>query len=268
MIHSKSISLLRFVTTFIRIAPSIKFPPISPKSPVPARNLSRLKLLSQDTLQSIGISSELANTLSQLLYCHGVLVEIESESGLIVDVGLLLDIQRLCLLCVELLRDSFGGSLQFLEKIRLFYISLMFMLNGRATTTYRYRQVITTSQFCNLTNASERSTHNDSWVIVLLVVVENSLDGCDTGVFLGRIGLSSLRPVPIHDTSNKRRNKESASLSSGNSLDFGKQQGKIAIDLVVTLEDAGGLNTFPCGSNLDQNTGLVNADSFVKLFLS
>lgn len=134
--------------------------------------------------------------------------------------------------------------------------------------TYRYRQVITTSQFCNLTNASERSTHDDSWVIVLLVVVENSLDGCDTGVFLGRIGLSSLCLVPIHDTSNKRRNKESASLSSGNSLNFGEQQGKVAIDLVITLEDARGLNTFPCGSNLDQNTGLVNADSFVKLFLS
>jgi len=52
-------------------------------------------LLAQDILQGDGISGELADTLAQLLHRHGVLVEVESEVGLVIDVGLLLDVEAL-----------------------------------------------------------------------------------------------------------------------------------------------------------------------------
>lgn len=49
----------------------------------------------QDILQGDGISGKLADTFSQLLHGHGVLVEVESEVGLIINVGLSLNIEGL-----------------------------------------------------------------------------------------------------------------------------------------------------------------------------
>lgn len=45
-----------------------------------------LNLLAQDVLERVGISSELGDTLTELLDCHLVLVEVEAEFALAVDV--------------------------------------------------------------------------------------------------------------------------------------------------------------------------------------
>lgn len=50
------------------------------------------ELLLEDALKGDSISSELADTLSELLNGHLVLVEVKAEESLIIDVGLLLDV--------------------------------------------------------------------------------------------------------------------------------------------------------------------------------
>ena len=50
------------------------------------KNLSLLELLLEDILEGDGVSSELADTLAELVNGHGVLVEVEAEEGLVVEV--------------------------------------------------------------------------------------------------------------------------------------------------------------------------------------
>jgi len=69
--------------------------------------------------------------------------------------------------------------------------------------TYRDGQVVAASQLCDLPSVSERSTHDDGLVVVLLVVVIDGLDRCHSWVLLLGVGLSSLGLVPIQDTANE-----------------------------------------------------------------
>ena len=69
----------------------------------PGNHLS-LDLLSQDILQRNGISSELADSLAQLLDRHNILVEEESEIGLVVDVGQFFDVEAVGGGSIKLLR--------------------------------------------------------------------------------------------------------------------------------------------------------------------
>lgn len=77
------------------------------------------ELLLEDTLEGNGVSSELADTLAELLDGHLVLVEVEAEESLIVDVGLLLEVQSSGLLSVELLGDGLLGVEELLEQVGL-----------------------------------------------------------------------------------------------------------------------------------------------------
>lgn len=72
---------------------------------VSAMIILSLNLLAEDVLEGNGISRELGDTLAQLLDGHLVLVEPEAELGLIVDVALLLDVERAGVLGDELLGD-------------------------------------------------------------------------------------------------------------------------------------------------------------------
>jgi hypothetical protein len=80
-------------------------------------NLGELFL--EDALESDSISSELADTLSELLNSHLVLVEVEAEESLVLDVRLLLDVERRGLRSIELLRDRLGGVEEVLEQVGL-----------------------------------------------------------------------------------------------------------------------------------------------------
>ena len=78
-----------------------------------------LDLALQSILQSHGISSKLADTLAKLVNGHWVLVEVESEIGLVVDESLLRDVELGGILGDELLWDWVGGVLELLEEIWL-----------------------------------------------------------------------------------------------------------------------------------------------------
>lgn len=77
------------------------------------------ELVSEVLLQSLGVSSELGDTLAELLDGHLVLVEVEAEVGLVVNVALLLDVEGGGLVSVKLLGDSLLGFDKLLEEVRL-----------------------------------------------------------------------------------------------------------------------------------------------------
>lgn len=88
--------------------------------------LRSLNLLLQDILQSHGISSELADTFSQLLHRHCVLVEVKSEGRLVVDVGLSLNVLGFGARCIKLLWNSFAGVHQLFKEVWLRWVSICF----------------------------------------------------------------------------------------------------------------------------------------------
>lgn len=78
-----------------------------------------------DILEGDGISGELGDTLSELLNSHLVLVEVEAESGLVVDVSLLLKVEGSGAGSVELLGDGSVGVEELLKEVGLFIIGLV-----------------------------------------------------------------------------------------------------------------------------------------------
>lgn len=102
---------------------------------------------------------------------------------------------------------------------------------------------------------------------MLLVVVEDVLDGLDTGV-LG----SSVVPlvgslVPVENTADEGRDEESTGLSGGNGLDQREHEGQVAVDTVLGLQDVRSLDTLPGRSDLDENTVLGDTNGFVELVI-
>ena len=60
-----------------------------------------------------------------------LLVEVESELGLIVEVFELGNVEGLCVLCVELGRDIVGGVVEFFEK---FWLNTLLAKNNMRAT--------------------------------------------------------------------------------------------------------------------------------------
>ena len=86
------------------------------------------------------------------------------------------------------------------------------------------------------TYVTERGTHDDGPVPMLLVVIVNLADGLNTRVFFVLVSGSGLvLLVPIQNTTNKRRDESDASLGTSNSLSETEQEGEVTVDLVVTL---------------------------------
>lgn len=81
-------------------------------------HLSR-ELALEGLLESDSVSGELADTLTELLDGHLLLVEVEAESSLVVDVGLLLDVGGSGRGGVELLGDVLGAVEELLEQVGL-----------------------------------------------------------------------------------------------------------------------------------------------------
>lgn len=67
--------------------------------------LRLLKLLPQNTLERHSIGGELGDTLTELLDCHLLLVEVEAVRCLVIDISLLLNVETLGCGSVELLWD-------------------------------------------------------------------------------------------------------------------------------------------------------------------
>jgi len=79
----------------------------TPSSTLLARPISLcfLYLLPYDVLQGDGVCGKLGDTFPQFLNSHGLIVEVEAEECFIVDVALLLKVQRTCIFRLQLLRD-------------------------------------------------------------------------------------------------------------------------------------------------------------------
>ena len=126
--------------------------------------------------------------------------------------------------------------------------------------THRDGQVVNAGKLGDLANVSEGSAHDDGLVAELLVVVKDGLDGLDTGVVLLGGGL-----VPVKDTTNEGGDEESASLGGSNGLDGGEEESEVAVDVVVALQNLGGLDTLPRRGDLDQDTVLGDTLLLVQL---
>jgi hypothetical protein len=78
-----------------------------------------LNLLAQNVLEGDGISREFGDALAELLDGHLVLVEEKAEFGLVVDVGLLLDVEVGGIGGIELLGDVVLRVVELLEQVGL-----------------------------------------------------------------------------------------------------------------------------------------------------
>lgn len=206
-----------------------------------------LELLLEAGLEGDGVSSELADTLRQLVHGHGLLVEVEAELGLVVEVAALRDVELGGVLGRELLRHGVLAVVQLLEEVRG---------NG---------EVVAAGELGDLTNGTEGSTHDDGVVAVLLVVVEDLLDGLDTWVLLLGVLLLGGGLVPVKNTADEGGDEVGTGLSTGDSLDQREHERQVAVDAMLVLELMGSLDTLPGGGKLDEDTVLADTLLLVEL---
>lgn len=83
-----------------------------------------------------------------------------------------------------------------------------------------------------------------------------------TGVSL--VGLSGGSLEPIHDSSDEGGDKGDLGLSAGDGLSETEEEGKVAVDTVLGLESSSGLDSLPSGSDLDENSVLLDTDGLVE----
>lgn len=227
-------------------------------------NLS-LDLLLKQLLQSNRIRRELGDTLPELLRGHSILVQVEAEERLVLEVAALGDVEVGGIGRVELLGDRVGRVVELLQEVGLGMVSYRRPHSVSEGQTYRDGQVVAASELGDLAGVTERSSHDNGLVAVLLVVVEDALHRLDTGVLLGGVFALVGSLEPVEDTANERRDKEGTRLSTGDGLHEGEHEGQVAVDLVLSLEDVGCLDTLPGGSDLDQNAIPRDAERLVEL---
>ena len=78
------------------------------------------------------------------------------------------------------------------------------VLIRRESETDRDGQIVTTSEFCDLTNIPETCSHHNCLIAMLLVVVEDCLDALDARVLLRTVILLRRGLVPIKNAADKR----------------------------------------------------------------
>lgn len=140
------------------------------------------------------------------------------------------------------------------------------MARGDWLKSYGDGQVVTASELSDLSSVSERSTHDNGLVAVLLVVVEDALDGGDTGVLLLGVLLLCAGLEPVKDAADEGGDEEGTGLGGSDGLGKGEHESQVAVDAVVTLEDLGGLDALPGGGDLDQDTLLGDTLLLVELY--
>ena len=113
---------------------------------------------------------------------------------------------------------------------------------------------------------TERSTHDDGLVPVLLVVVVDLADGLNARVILIFVGGSGLvLLVPVQDTADEGRNEGDTSFGASYGLAETEQEGEVAVNVFIALEFTGSLDTLPGRCDLNENAFLGDADGFIKL---
>ena len=103
-----------------------------------------------------------------------------------------------------------------------------------------------------------------------LVVVVDGGDGEDAGVFVGGVVLFVGGLEPVEDAADEWGDEFHAGVGAGDGLGKREEEREVAVDAVL-LELAGGLDAFPCGSNLDEDAVpgeaffFVHADELARL---
>lgn len=96
------------------------------------------------------------------------------------------------------------------------------------------------------TYITERGTHDDSPVSVLLVVVVDLTNGLDARVILVLVSGSGLVLfVPVQNTADEGRDEGDIGLGTSNSLAKTEQESEVTVDLIVALEFTSSLDTLP-----------------------
>lgn len=206
-----------------------------------------LDLLLEQLLQGHGVSRELGDTLAELLDGHGLLVEVEAVSSLVVEVLALGNVQVRGTGGVELLGHGLGGVVQILKQVG------------------RDGQVVAASQLGDLASVTERGTHDDGLVAVLLVVVVDVLHRLDTGVLRGSVVALVRILVPIQNATHEGGDEEGTGLGGSDGLDQGKHQGQVAVHAVLRLQDVSSLDTLIGGGDLNQDAVLGDTVLLVHL---
>ena len=150
-------------------------------STAPNRKHLSTELLPEHLLAGISVLGETSDTLVELVESHGVVEQGPSERSLVVDKGDLLHLVLGSRSSIELLGDLLAGVLELLKELGS---------NG---------EVVATGELGDFAHVSERSTHDNGVVAVLLVVVEDLLDRLDSWVSLGSVGLSGRLLVPVEN---------------------------------------------------------------------
>ena len=202
-----------------------------------------LELVGKETLKRGTVLGETSDTLSKLGVGHGVSGKGKEEGRLVVN-------ERNLLLSLDVVGgklplDRAGGVLHLLKQLGA---------DG---------QVVAAGKLERLSGRTEAGTHDDSLVAVSLVVRVDPLDREDTRVLVGLIGVA-LGLVEVKNSANEGRDKGDVGLSASNSLGKTEEERQVAVDVVVTLELAGSLDTLPSGGNLDQDALPLDANRLVK----
>lgn len=201
----------------------------------------------EQLLQGHSVGGELGDTLAELLNSHGLLVEVEAERSLVVEVLALGDVQVRGTGGVKLLGNGLLGVVQILEQVG------------------RDGQVVAASQLGDLATVTERGTHDDGVVAVLLVVVVDVLHRLDTGVLGGSVVALVRVLEPIQNAAHEGGDQEGTGLGGGDGLDKGEHQGQVAVHTVLRLQDVSSLDTLVGGGNLDQDAVLGDTVLLVQL---
>lgn len=115
------------------------------------KNCLSLELLDQHLLQTSAVLGETSDTLVELVKRHNIFEKGPSELGLVVEVGSLGD------------GLASGRSVELLGEVVLRLVELIEELGGDG-------EEVATGKSGNFASVSERSTHDDGLVAVLLVV--------------------------------------------------------------------------------------------------
>jgi hypothetical protein len=125
-------------------------------------------------LEGDSIGGKLGNAFVELLSGHLILVQVKVEGSLIVEIALLLNIERGGVGSIKLLDKGVFGVLELLEEVGLTSVGMWSF--KRQLSTYGDGKVVAASEFGNLPNRAKGGTHDDGLVAKLLVVVEDLAD--------------------------------------------------------------------------------------------
>lgn len=118
---------------------------------------------------------------------------------------------------------------------------------------------------------------------MLLVVIEDSLDGLHARIVIACVILSCALLVPIQDlnwgaqyiqmgthmhsstyAANERRHQGYTGLGTRNGLNESKHEGQVAVDTVLLFKLASGLDSLPRRGDLDEDPVSVDANRLIQ----